>query len=228
MMTMPDELPATPTPRSTFGAWPALLFGAVIFGGLAFVLKTQQGEVVTTASQAAAQFDEQRKLRPLAAVLETTRALKLVTVTVESQVTAKVRDERWRGTASASVQTPVKYVYGVDLSGLDHEAIRMGSILGIYEITIPRPARIATEVDGGRPVEEVVEVSGTRLRSVAGEFYLGLARKAIYEQARKSTLPRDEIERIEQMTREQVQDLVRRFVGPTAEVRVKYQDGVSR
>jgi hypothetical protein len=206
----------------------ALVFGAAIFGGLAYLLKTQQQEVVSTASQAAAQFDTEGNLRPVATVLETTRALKLVTVTIESQVTAKVRDERWRGTASASVQAPVKYVYGVDLSGLNHESIRLGSILGIYEITIPRPTRIATEVDGGRPVEEVVEVTGSRMRSVAGEFYLGLARKAVYDEARKSTLPKKDLDQVEQITREQVEDLVRRFVGPAAEVRVKYQDGSNR
>jgi hypothetical protein len=224
-MTTPDELPPTPAPRSAGGKWAALLFGSAIFVGLGIVLKNQQGEVVSTAGQAAAQLDEQGKLRPLASVLETTRALKLVTVTVESQVTAKVSDERWRGKASASVRTPVKYVYGVDLSSLEHESIRMGSILGLYEITIPRPTRIAIEVDGSRPVEEVVEVSGTRMRSVAGEFYLGLARKAIYEQARRSTLPKEEIERVEQMTREQVEELVRRFVGPSGQVRVTYRTG---
>jgi hypothetical protein len=226
-LTSPENLPPTPAPRPAVGRWAALLFGTAIFAGLAYELKTQQREVVSTTGQAAAQFDEQGKLRPVAAVLETTRALKLVTVTVESQVTAKVSDERWRGKASASVRTPVKYVYGVDLSGLDHESIRMGSILGMYEITIPRPTRIAIEVDGSRPVEEVVEVSGTRLRSVAGEFYLGLARKAIYEEARKSSLPGEQVERIEKMTREQVEDLVRRFVGPSAEVRVSYQTGTN-
>lgn len=224
---MTDSPPTTES-KPAIGGWVALLVGAAIFAGLALVLRNQQGEVVATASQAAAQLDDQGKLRPIAAVLETTRALKLVTVTVESQITAKVRDERWRGTAAASVQAPVRYVYGVDLSGLDHEAIRLGAILGMYEITIPRPMRIATEVDGSRPVEEVVEVSGTRLRSVAGEFYLGLARKEIYEQARKSSLPKEQLDRIEQMTREQVEDLVRRFVGPAAEVRVRYQSGATR
>jgi hypothetical protein len=217
-----------PEPKPARRGWSALVFGAAVFGGLAYMLNTQQQEVVSTATQAAAQFDTDGKLRPVATVLETTRALKLVTVTIDSQVTAKVRDERWRGTASASVRAPVRYVYGVDLSGLNHESIRLGSILGIYEITIPKPTRIATEVDVGRSDDEVVEVTGTRLRAVAGEFYLGLARKAVYDEARKSALPREDLERVEQITREQVEDLVRRFVGPTAEVRVKYQDGSNR
>ena len=42
-------------------------------------------------------LDGEGKLRPLAEVVETTRALKLVTLTINSLVRTKVRDERWRG-----------------------------------------------------------------------------------------------------------------------------------
>ena len=51
-------------------------------------------------------------------VVETTRALKLVTLTIDTRVRTKVRDERWRGSASAVVEAPVRYVYGVDLAEL--------------------------------------------------------------------------------------------------------------
>jgi hypothetical protein len=102
-------------------------------------------------------------------------------------------------------------VYGVDLAGLDPGAIRMGNILGMCEITIPRPTRIATEVDGSHPVEEVVEVTGARFRAQAGEYYLGLARKEIYEQARKNSLPPEKIEEINTQTREQVEALGKMF-----------------
>jgi hypothetical protein len=200
-----------------------LLLGGAIFGGLTYYLHVQQGQVLST-SRVETELDENGKLRPLAEVVETTRALKLVTVIVDSKVRTKVRDERWRGTASAEVEAPVRYVYGVDLAGLDPGAIRMGNILGLYEITIPRPTRIATEVDGSRPVEEVVEVTGTRFRSQAGEFYLGLARKEIYDQARKNNLPPETMDEIYTQTREQVEALVRRFIGPSAEVRVRYKE----
>jgi hypothetical protein len=200
-----------------------VLLGAALFAGLAVLLKNQQGEVLST-TQMASQIDGEGKLRPLADVVETTRALKLVTLTIDSRVRTKVRDERWRGTASAVVEAPVRYVYGVDLAGLDPDAIRLGKILGIYEITIPHPQRIATEVDGSHPVGEVVEVSGTRFKSVAGEYYLGLARKELYEEARRSTLPRETLDEIDTKTREQVETLVRRFVGPSAEVRVRFSD----
>ena len=214
--------PAAPPARFR-GSLSTLLLGSAIFGGLAYYLHVQQGDVLST-SRVATELDENGKLKPLAEVVETTRALKLVTVIVNSKVRTKVRDERWRGTASAEVEAPVRYVYGVDLAGLDPGAIRMGNILGLYEITIPRPTRIATEVDGSRPVEEVVEVSGTRFRSQAGEYYLGLARKEIYDQARKNNLPPETMDQINTQTREQVEALVRRFIGPSAEVRVRYKD----
>jgi hypothetical protein len=214
--------PAAPQPVRR-APWTMLVVGGLIFSGLAYYMHAQQQQILST-SRVDSQLDENGKLRPLAEVIETTRALKLVTLIVNSKVRTKVRDERWRGSAQAEVEAPVRYVYGVDLAGLDPGAIRMGNILGLYEITIPRPTRIATEVDGSRPVEEIVEVTGTRFRSQAGEYYLGLARKEIYDQARKNNLPPETMEKINDETREQVEALVRRFVGPSAEVRVKYKD----
>ncbi len=210
-------------PRVGRSGLPALCLGGAMFVGLAVLLQLQQGEVLSTR-QVESQLDESGRIRPLAEVIETTRALKLVTVTVDSRVRTQVKDERWRGSASAVVEAPVRYVYGVDLSGLDPDAIRMGRILGIYEITIPYPTRIATEVDGSHPLDEIVEVSGTRMKSRAGEYYLGLARKEIYDKARKSGLPQETIDDIFTKTREQVENLVRRFVGPSAQVRVKFKD----
>ena len=221
-MNEPASTSPPASPPARFRVSPStLLLGGAIFGGLTYYLHVQQGQVLST-SRVETELDENGKLKPLAEVVETTRALKLVTVIVNSKVRTKVRDERWRGTASAEVEAPVRYVYGVDLSGLNPDAFRVGKILGIYEITIPRPTRIAAEVDGSHPVEEIVEVTGARLRSRAGEYYLGLARKAIYDEARKSALPRETMEDISIKTREQVENLVRRFVGPSADVRVRY------
>ena len=218
-----NEPSQTTRPSAGRSVLTSMLIGGLVFGALAVLLHSQQGEVLSTAG-VESQLDASGQLRPLADVIETTRALKLVTVTVDSRVRTKVRDERWRGTASAIVEAPVRYVYGVDLSELEPDAFRMGRMLGIYEIVIPRPARIAAEVDGSHPVEEVVEVSGARFRSRAGEYYLGLARKEIYEQARNSALPKETMDDIYAKTREQVESLVRRFVGPSAQVRVRYKE----
>jgi hypothetical protein len=220
---MNDEPDLAPEPRSLRPAVAALVAGGALFAALALLLHSQQSALLSTTS-VASQLDDQGKLRRLAEVIETTRALKLVTVTVDSRVRTHVRDEQWRGTASAVVEAPVRYVYGVDLSELSPDAFRLGKLLGIYEIVIPRPIRIATEVDGTHPVEEIVEVTGTRFRSRAGEYYLGLARKEIYEQAKKNALPKETMDDIETKTREQVENLVRKFVGPTADVRVAFQN----
>lgn len=220
---MSQTLPMTDAaPRNTLSVLSSLCVGGVIFGGLALLLHSQQEQVLST-STIESQLDETGQLRPLADVISTTRAMKLVTVVVNSKVRTTVRDERWRGTASAVVEAPVRYVYGVDLSGLEPEAFRMGRILGMYDIEIPRPTRIAVEVDGSDP-KETVEVSGTRFRSVAGEYYLGLARKEIYEQARKNTLPEDAMRQVETGTREQVEELLRKFVGPGTQIRVRYKN----
>src|SRR5262245_53793931 len=159
--TVPPAPPQPPAASPATGrpARATLVIGALIFAGLAFYLHSQQGELLSHGG-IDAQLDENGKLRPLAEVIETTRALKLVTVIVNSRVRTKVRDERWRGTASAQVEAPVRYVYGVDLAGLDPGAIRMGNILGMYEITIPHPTRIATEGDGRHPVAQGGEGKG--------------------------------------------------------------------
>ena len=111
------EPPDTNEPTASRSPLPALFLGSVLFVGLAVLLHSQQGAVLTTADRIAGQLDEEGKLRPLADIVETTRALKLVTVMVDSTVRTEVHDEGWRGKAAASVKAPVRYVYGVDLSG---------------------------------------------------------------------------------------------------------------
>jgi hypothetical protein len=191
-------------------------------GGLAFFMHRQQEAIVSRAGVDRS-IDDQGQLRPLADVMQATRALKLVTVMVTSRVRARVQDEQWRGNVSAVVEAPVRYVYGVDLSQLRDDSFRVGPALGIYEISIPPPERLAVEVDGSHPIDEIVDVSGTRLRSRAGEYYLGLARRAIYEEARNQVLPEQTMNDVRATTREQVESVVRLFASPRAVVHVRYQ-----
>lgn len=191
-----------------------------LFCALAFLLRTQQSQIASMAG-IGAQVDATGQLRPLADVIEITRALKLVTVVVPARVKAEMRNEQWRGNVAATVEAPVRYVYGVDLSQLDPSAFHWGRILGVYEVTIPEPTRIAVEVDGSQPIQEV-EVTGSRFRAVSGEYYLGLAQKKLYEQARTDALPPETMAEIRTKTREQVEDLVQRFVGSAAQVQVRF------
>src|SRR5437899_1317737 len=52
-------------------------------------------------------------------LITATRELKLITITIDSRVLVNKTDERWRGTASATIEAPVKYFFGVDLSKID-------------------------------------------------------------------------------------------------------------
>ncbi len=203
--------------------WLPAAVGAVLFIAIAAILYVQQDRSLSD-SLLGSQLDGTGALRPLSEVIEVTRALKLVTVVVDSRVRAEMSAESWRGNVSAVVEAPVRYVYGVDLSDLQPDAFHTGQVLGAYDIVIPPPTLIAVEVDGSNPVDEVVEVSGTRFRSRAGEYYLGLARKKIYDQARTNVLPPERLKEMRETTKEQVEDLVSRFVGSRAYIHVRFQN----
>ena len=197
---------------------PAFL-AVVLFLGLAAFLHHQQKKFLGN-SDLSAQLDKSGKLRPLSEVIETTRALKLVTVVKVSRVRTEMKDEKWRGTASATVEAPVRYVYGVDLSELKPERFQKTPLFDIYDIRIPKPTLVAVEVDGSHPVEEVIKVSGMRFESRAGQFLLGLARKAIYDQARNNVLAKADMDDIQLKTIEQIEGFIRAFVGRHSRIRV--------
>ncbi len=155
--------------------------------------------------------------RPLADVAAAARSLKLVTVEIETSVTATVTDESWRGDVSATVSAPARLMYGTDLSRM--EALRVGfsAIEGRYAVRIPRPQRLATEVFPERETARV-ETGWLRLRTRAGEYILGLARRALNEQARKMVLRDEDAEKVRAATCEQVARLVRSIVGEQTSV----------
>src|SRR6516162_9200528 len=95
-----NELADTIEPAASRSPLPALFLGFALFAGLALLLHSQQGAVLTTSDRIAGQLDDEGKLRPLADVVETTRALKLVTVMIDSTVRTEVHDEGWRGRAA--------------------------------------------------------------------------------------------------------------------------------
>lgn len=199
------------------------MLAILMFVGIAGWLHSQQTRTLSETT-VAANLDAEGKLRPLAEVVQLTKSMKLVTVVVDSKVRAETGVDTWRGDVEAAVEAPVRYVYGVDLSNLEPNAFHTGTILRGYDIVVPRPERIAVEVDGSNTLDEKVRVTGTRFRTRAGEYYLGLARKKLYEQARKNTLSEEEMKQVSNTTKEQIEDLVRRFVGERAYVNVRYED----
>jgi hypothetical protein len=159
--------------------------------------------------------------RPLADVAKAVRAMKLVTVEIETAVTTKVQDESWRGDITATVTAPARLLYGTDLSHLEVSSLGLSPLTGAYVVRIPRPSRISTEIWADREATEVT-TGWLRLRSRAGEYYLGLARKALSERARSMRLTDADAEKVAATTKEQVEALVRQLVGKDARVVVAY------
>jgi hypothetical protein len=224
-MDAPPSTSAPAQPRHSHGGVGfALVVGGIAVAlllSLSLVLRHQQESIVSRVT-ITEDLDERGNVRPLSEVVEAARAMKLVTVVVQSRVQARMEDDRWYGDVSAVVEAPVRYVYAVDLAGLERSAI--GYVTDSYVVTVPPPQVIAVEVDGSNPVNEVVETSGMRYRSMAGEKYLGLARKAIYENAKRETLPPHRKVEVREQSREQVARLIRHIVGADTTVRVRFED----
>ncbi len=161
---------------------------------------------------------------PTAAVLRVTRELKLLTVSIDSTVTTTKIDESWRGNASATVKAPVKYHFGIDLSQIDDRNLSYNPLTRIQTLTIPPPALLAIEVDGGHLISERIDVSGMRFKKLSGAEQLNLAQKSLYDAARKQTLPQNDLDQIRIATRTQIESSLAPFLGTSATLRVKFSD----
>jgi hypothetical protein len=162
------------------------------------------------------------KVRPVAEVAQSIRSMKLVTVEVATTVTSDSEHDSWRGAVNATVKAPVRLLYGADLSRL--RTVAYSPLERAWLVRVPTPERIATEVCTDSEQAEV-RVGWLRLRSRAGEFYLGLARRDLSERARELTLSAEDAEFVRRATREQVEALAKRIVGMGSEVRVEFDDG---
>lgn len=187
---------------------------------LALYLKSEFDQPADVALRG--QLDDQGRLRPLGEVLELTRALKLVTVEVRSNVPAAKCFSNWRGTVQAQVVVPVRYVYGVDLAGVSRGSFILEAATRSYILRIPHPERFFVELDTAHPLHEDVQVSFLQFRRTGGEYWLGEARKEVCVEAERQTLPPEEQLRIERDTLEQVRGAIQKLV-PEANVRVEYQ-----
>jgi hypothetical protein len=155
-------------------------------------------------------------------IAELVRSLQLVTVEINGAATAELHDERWRGSATARVTAPVRYLYGVDLGRLDCDNVRIGPTLGTILLRVPTPRRLAVEVDMSAPVE-MVDVRGLRLRSRVGEYLLGQARLAVHHEARAGELPPELHTQMIEQSRTRIAELVRTLLGPGRSVDVRFE-----
>jgi hypothetical protein len=199
----------------------------VLFCGAAWLFALERGG--GRASRVRAQL-QAAKLRPPAQVAAAVRAMKLITVQLD-MVTVERGEESWRGDVKAQVKVPVRLHYGTDLAALDVSRVTHSLTLagvaegpgGVYVVKLPRPERVATEVFREQENADV-KTGWLRLRSQAGEYFLGLARRDASDEARDLTLlPADETY-VRTVTREQVSALVKAVVGEEASVRVLFDE----
>lgn len=207
-------------PRLGIPRWSLpLLLAATVGVPLALWLRAEQRRAVAaftnldateqSADAGASAADQPRALPSPALVVSTLRQLKLVTVRLDSAVASQVEDESWRGDVSARVTATATTLYGVDLSALNDSALRYNPLSATYTITLPAPQRIATEIITGADDQRAEVVVGWgRLRDVAGEYYLGLARARLHETARDQALSPDQRALVERLSREQVAALL--------------------
>lgn len=190
----------------------------VLFAGLALLLRAQQARALAEAAPMAA------PPRPLADVASALATMKLITVEIDTSVTVERSDYAWRGDVSAKLTVPVRLSYGTDLSRLSVTSVAFSPIDdGLYIVRVPAPTRIATEVFSEREQADV-QTGGLRLRSRAGEYYLGLARRDAPGAARELVLRPEDAAHVAKVTREQVESLVRSIAGSGARVLVEFDD----
>lgn len=202
---------AAHSPRSV-GALAGWVFVACAFAGvLSWYLRRIEDRVV---AQAWVDERSEEAPRPIAEVASAIRRLQLVTVEINSVVEVESSDDSWRGGAKAKVRVPVKLLYGTDLSQMKIDAVSFSPLTGAYVVRVPRPIRIATEVFGTSEETEV-QVGWARLRSRAGEFHLGQARKHVSDQARRMVLSPEDARKVADATKEQVGKVIASIVGAT-------------
>lgn len=191
-----------------------------LFAGLAWWLRGQEAAFLSSVR---AQAALEPPPRPLAEVTTALRTMKLVAVEIDTTVSLQRGDSSWRGDVAAKLEVPVRLSYGTDLSTLRSESIGFSPLVaGGYVIRVPRPTRISTEVFSENEKAEV-EVGWMRLRTRAGEYYLGQARKDAAAAARELVLRPEDARKVEEVTREQVGALVKSIVGERVPVRVEFE-----
>jgi hypothetical protein len=219
-MTAPPPVRARWKPR-LFTA----LVGVAVALGLGAYLHSLQTSLISSA-RAQAMLDASRPPRAVAEVAQAVRAMKLVTVEIDTKVKVERSDVSWRGDVAVAVEAPVRLSYGTDLSRMSVDGVKFAGLLGgraSYVVRVPRPTRIATEVFH-ETTDPLVQLGWLRMRSRAGEYYLSQARKDLPEEARDLVLLPQDAAKVEQVTREQVARLVQAIVGDEASVRVEFEE----
>ncbi len=210
--------------QGTIAAW-GIMFGigvaGVLWGLQQHAVATRLAAVQTAAASAAEDQHEPK----IVEITRLVRTLKIVTVEIETSVTSATHHDSWRGDVAASVRAPVRYFYGTDL-GDPAATVRRDALTGVYVFRLPPPRRLATQVYTGQEQSDV-DVGWGRLRDRAGEYYLGLARVGLADEAARAPLSSKDAAEVERLTREQLENLVRVIAGDEAVVDVRFDPALA-
>lgn len=198
------------------------LLASLMFLGLAAYMRELERSALQSPDFAAT-LSPGASLDRTARVVESVRAMKLITVQVTTRVSSESADSSWRGSARATVEAPVRLSFGTDLSHLDEGALSFSPLMNSCVVRVPPPTRIATEVMGNQE-ENQVHVGWLRFRAQAGEKHLSTARRDLYEQAMDLRLLPEDAQKVREDTRIQVSTLLRSIVGKELVVRVIFSD----
>lgn len=192
-----------------------------VFAGLAWWTWSAQQEQLA-AARASATVNADQPPRPVAEVTSAIATMKLITVEIDTTVKVERGEESWRGNVLASIQVPVRLSYGIDLSGMEVSKLAWSPAARAYVITVPSPVRIATQIFSEKAPPQV-QVGWLRLRSQAGEYFLGQARKdAPVVASSVELLPADAM-KVEELTQQQLAAMVRTIVGTEVGVVVRFK-----
>lgn len=211
-------------PRSGrfFGLLVNLGIATCLFAGLALALRDQSADdSILPPNAAVAPTDLATMRSGEVRIAEMVQALQLVTIEVHGTATAEICSQNWRGAGRARVTAPVRYLYGVELSGLTESDVQLGAVLDRVVITVPPPQRLAVEVDVTSPVE-AVDVTGLRLRSRVGEHLLGQARLAVHAEARRADLTPEQVAAVTAQSAQRIAELVTKLLGGNRLVDVQF------
>jgi hypothetical protein len=208
--------------------WRAIVWGNLIViaivGVTVYAVMAYQSRKVVPANQWGSYLDENEKIRPLTEVIELTRQLKLITVKINARVPATVTDRRRViGEASASIEVPVTYQYGVDLSNLPEHALSFQHLSQHYVLTVPQPTMLSCEVDNSKATKEQLEVSTWRFKRLNQDLLIAAHKKAEKE-ARRQMLSPEKLEEIRRLTREQLERLVKAFLVDDKPLEVRFEE----
>ncbi len=163
------------------------------------------------------------------AVARAARVLKLVTIEVTDVVRLKEADRSsFRPDVEAAVELPVRLSFGLDLSAMDATWVRVQTpgLSGVQTtrpivvVRVPRPTRLAAE-----PITKDERATVTRsLLRFGEEAFLDKLRLQASQAANQLELGPKEQARVEEMTKAQLQTLLRAILRDEADIVVEYAD----